>query len=208
MSLQNFNSDEPTDTHLSSDKTSKGDSWYIRPDKYIDSGDTFFSDDSPNRRAAMRVPNRLAVDLKLIEDEDRVKSIAEWWDDSNPSQYNQVIKVVFNDFSTWHIPLRPWNKDYANIRGYVVERYLPEIIEFKAIINEEDPEQRVEEWIEQIEESEPKWFADVEDTEITEEQRKYFNKNADWLPHIDRTVGSSSEDVDLDLDDESWTDDW
>ena len=44
---------------------------------------------------------------------------------------------------------------------------------------------------------------------MPEDYRQWFNDNVDWVGHISREIESSSDSVDLDVDeDDSWTDDW
>jgi len=48
---------------------------------------------------------------------------------------------------------------------------------------------------------------DVEDTEMSNDTRRWLNNNADWIRTIHKRVEPDS-DVDIDTEDMSWEDNW
>lgn len=217
MSLDQFSSvsehyeDSDSEEEESSENSYSWDcNWHIHPEGYWDGVDErFFGEDTPNQPPLMNVSEKLAAEMEVIDDPDFVKEVGEWWSEREADSYNAVIRVIFNDLSTWHVPVKPWDKDYARTREHTVKRYVPEVIRWEAILNGEDPDKAIAEWDEPWGEHRPEWFDDFEHWEMEEQTRKWFNENADWLPHIDRTIESTEDEVELDVDDdEDWTDDW
>lgn len=218
MSLDQFrtvdgNYEEPSDDdeEVEEDSYSWGCNWHFEPGGYWDNVDEkFFGEDTPNQPPLMAVPEKLAAELHIIDDPDFVEEVGEWWSEREADSYTEVMKIVFNDLSVWHIPLKPWDKDYARVREHHIKQYLPEVIRWQAILDGEDPDQAVKEWEKPWAEWTPKWFSDVGDTEMSESTRKWFNNNARWMPHIDRKVESMGDEVEVELEDEDddWADDW
>jgi len=167
----------------------------------------FYSEDTPNEPPLMAVPEKLAAEIHIIDDSEIVQDVAEWWFPEAADEYTEAAKVVFNDFSTWHLPLKPWDKDYENSREHIIKTYVPEVIRWNAILEGENPDKAIEDWNKPWEIDDPDWFDDIEKTEMSEEFRKWCNKNADWLPHIDKKIKSTDE-IELDVEDDNWEDDW
>lgn len=184
--------------------------WHIYPEGYWQDVDPeYFGEGTPNQYPLMEVPERLAAEIEIISDDDVVEDVVEYWFPGKSEQYVEVARITFNDFSTWHLPLRSWDEDYTNTREELVKDYVPEVIRWEAIIEGRDPDEAIEEWDKPWEIEDPEWFSDVGDTGMSEETRKWLNDEIDGLSRVDRKVSSSSEDVELDIDDDDdWTDDW
>lgn len=210
MSLQSF-----AGQYDSNDGESEGPynfdcEWHISLDGYWSDIDPFyFGEHTPNQPPLMAVPEKLAADIDILQDETMIRALSEWLYSDDPGVYSEVIKITFNDFSTWHIPVQPWSEDHACVRMSTVEKYVPEIIKWEAIVHGKDPERVLESTELPWDDTEPEWFDDFEHRKMNENTRQWFNDNADWLPYIDETIKSDSEEVDMELDkDDDWTDDW
>ena len=170
---------------------------------------SYFGDDSPHQPPIFDVDVKMAADVEIVEDQDIVRNVAEWWFGKHESRYTKVVKVIFNDISVWYYPLGEDGKDYENIITHVVDRYLPDIVQWKAVVDGDDPREALEEFRRETTEEEPDWVEDLEDTGMSDEYREWFNENLDTIDHIDREVKSRSETEDIDIEVEGdWTDDW
>lgn len=207
---------DETDSSDDSDDYQWDCSWHIDPDGYWDSVDErFFGDDKPHDPPLMAVPERLAAEIEVVEDEEFAAEIASMWSFGDAEKHTEVIEVIFNDLSVWRMPAKPLDKDNLGIREHIVEQYVPETIKWEAIIEGENPHDALEEWEENggVEEKDPEdyfpdWFSDLDDTELSEEDRQWFNRNADWLERIDREVDAGSRDVDVEVEsDYGWMED-
>lgn len=215
MSLDQFRSlgDNQSDTSGASgepeDVTSWDCNWHIKLDGYWDNvSEKYFGDDTPNQPPLMAVPEKLAAELHIVDDPELVEEVGEFWAQGSPDEYVEVFKIVFNDLSTFHVPLRPWSKDYAMIRDSLVKQYLPEVVKWEAVLDGENPDEVLDNWLPPWEEEDPDWFEDVDKTGLSESTRKWLNEEKNWLPHIDKKIESNGN-VDLDLDeDDDWADDW
>lgn len=202
MSLEEFHSgseSSSTDQSVNSSKTG---------DKEEQSTKQMFGDSTVNKEPTKEVNEKLAVDINIIKDDELVEQVAEMWTPKVKDKMEEAIQIVFNDGSTWHWPLRPWDKDAAKVRQHFIERYMPQVIRWEAMQNGEDPEEALKESMFYVDTSEPEWVDRIEDTETSEESREWFNNNADYLPDLMKTVSSSANDVDLDVDNDDWTEDW
>lgn len=209
MSLDQFKSVSLEDHLTTSEDTSWDLNWHIKEEGYWDSiGSRFFDEDSPNKPPLMEVPEKLAADLEISDDPELVEEVASYWFPGREDDYVEVVKITYNDFSVWYWPLRPWDEDYENMRDTIVKRYYPQVIKWRAIVRGDDPSKALREMDKPWEEDEPKWFSDVDKTGLSEETRKWLNKNKDWIQHIDREINSREEEIDLGVEDEDWTDDW
>lgn len=210
MSIESSTEQPDAEATESDDSYSFDCNWHISLDGYWEDVDpSYFGDDTPNEPPIMAVPEKLAADMEVIEDEELIQELVDWMYSDGQEKYSEVLKVTFNDFSTWHIPLRPWDKDYARIRMGAVERYVPEIIKWEAIVKGKNPKKALQEFDAPWEYTEPEWVSDFEHWEMKEDTRKWFNENADWLPYIDKTIKSDGDEVEVELaEDEDWTDDW
>jgi len=184
--------------------------WHIRLDGYWeDVNREYYGDHTPNSSPLMAVPEKLAADIKIIQDDEVIQQLSDWIYDDDESIYSEVLKLTFNDFSTWHIPLRPWDKDYARIREGAVKKYVPQVIKWEAIVRGENPKEALEQYEFPWEDTKPDWFNDFEHFEFDEETRKWYNENVDWLPYIDKTIKSDDANIDIDTgDNDNWEDDW
>lgn len=184
--------------------------WHLYPGGYWEEVDEkYYGDDSPNQPPLFNVPEKLAAEINVIDDEDIVSEVSEWWNPKRKDDFNEVIQIVFNDFSTWHMPVRPWDEDYSRTRVHIVERYLPDVVKWRAILRGDDPDEVLEQWTPPWEQQKPDWEDDIDNTGFSEDTRQWLNDYASWMPHIDKEVGSESKDVELDIDeDDDWTDDW
>lgn len=213
MSLDSFSGDN-FESNIDAEEDSSDElnawdfNWHISRNGYWETVDEkFYTDELPNEPPLMAVPEKLAADMEIIEDPEIVNQVAKYWFPKCEDEYEQVMKITFNDFSVWHEPLLPWEKDYTRARQHLVERYLPEIVKWKAIIECRDVSEALRELKESWEEDEPKWFSDIDKTELSNSARLWLNENASWLPHIDKVI--ETEEIDLELDeDDDWTDDW
>jgi len=213
MSLDQFKSlgnesPEETTSDLSNSGSDWDRNWHLKLEGYWESVDeSLFDEDSPNSVPLMAVPEKLAAEIEITDEPEVVEQVAKWWDEERSDQYVEVARILFNDLSTWHIPLRPWSKDYANIREGILKRYVPQVIKWEAILEGKDPDKALEEWDKPWNVKDPEWFNDVDDTGLTEDTRKWLNEDKDWLPHISKEINSNNEEVDLDVED-GWEDDW
>lgn len=169
-----------------------------------------FEDDStPHKPPLIDVDLKLASDIEFLEDEELVGEVVDYWFPESKDRLDQVAAVFFNDGSVWYLPTTDWEKDYEGIRTHVVQKFIPEIIQWRAIVNGENPSEALSRHEQGLEPEEPEWEEDVADTEISEEDRMWFNENVDWLPHLDREIKSKSESIDLNVESgDSWADDW
>ena len=184
--------------------------WDVSPQGFSKDPDSrFYGDESPNDPPAIDVDVKMATDIEIEEDSELATRAAETIGMGKPDKYTSVAVVAFNDMSTWHIPLRPWAEDNAEMRMFAVDSFIFDVIQWRAVIEGEDPQKRLDRWLKQFESDEEDWAEDVGDTELTDEQREWFNNHADWVDYIDRKVESNADEVDLDVEDDySWEDDW
>jgi len=216
MGLENFaeSSDEHQtssksgESHVSPDNESSIDPEPVPTTESETVGDRFFGEGTPNDPPIIYVDEKLAADMEIIDDENVVQEVVEFWSLPQPDRYVSVLKVTFNDFSNWHIPLPPWEKDYAKTRVNTIDKYMPEIIRWHAIVEGEDPEPRLQDWESQLEPSEPEWYGDLEKTGISEETREKVNNQLSAVPYIDKKIESTTYDADIEVEDDSWEDDW
>jgi len=66
----------------------------------------FFGDDTPNTPPQKCVESKKAVNINIIEDEDVVERVNNFWTPNEAKEAVQVIEIVFNDGSDWKWPLR------------------------------------------------------------------------------------------------------
>lgn len=189
------------------DWTSK---WDIEPHGFsADASEPFCSEDTPHKPPLYNVELKLAADIEIINDIGLVNEVAEHWFPSQVNRFTQAAAVVFNDASVWYLPLATWEKDYEGIRTHLVNSFIPDIVQWKAIVDGRDPSEALEQYRDWNSIDEKEWVDDVDDTDMPEDYRQWFNDNVDWVGHISREIESSSDNVDLDVDeDDSWTDDW
>lgn len=173
-------------------------------------GEKFFGDDSPNKTPVVDVDVKLAADIIISDNPELVKEVAEYWFPEDTDRFKSVAKVVFNDGSVWHIPLPDWNKDYEGFRVDLVERFIPDVVQWKALVRGDDPSEALSRFREELNvEHDTSWEKELDDTEYTDEQRKWFNDNLDHVDYLQRTVESTSDSDNLDIgSDSNWEDDW
>lgn len=216
MSLDQFSSIDGDKSDATSDSGNSDEdsytwdcNWHIDPDGYWDDVDErFFGDGTPNQPPLMEVPEKMAAELHIIDDEDVVQSAAELMFPNHSDEYTQVLRVVYNDLSTWHVPIKDWDDDSEMIMETIVQKYVPEVIKWEAIINGENPQDKLEEWDKPWEFDEPEWWSDMDHTGISEETRKWLNNSVPGVEYVDRKIESSKQEVDLEVEDDDWTDDW
>jgi hypothetical protein len=187
------------------------DKWDIEPYGYTTNiDDRFFDEDSPHKPPIIDVDVKLAADIQIREDKQLVKSVAEYWFPHDTERFIEVAEIVFNDISVWYLPLPPWDKDYENIRINIVDDFVSDVVQWKAIVDNRSPKVALEEWRDWLDKDDDyEWAQLISDTEMLESTRKWFNENADWLPHIHKTVESDIKNVELnDSDEMSWEDSW
>lgn len=166
----------------------------------------FYGEGTPNDFPIIAVSELLAARIEIIEDEDWAKEVAQFWHISETENITELVKVTFNDLRTWHWPLRPWDKDPTKTRQHIVEKYVPQVIRWEAILEGEDPDEAVSNWENRHEDDTVDFVEIMDETEMSDEDRKWFNKNADWMPLLKRKV-EKNEDVDIDVaEDDSWMD--
>jgi hypothetical protein len=187
------------------------DEWDIEPYGYTTNIDErFFSEDSPHEKPLIDVDVKLAADIEIRDDSKLVQSVAEHWFPHDTERYVEVAEITFNDVSVWYLPLAPWDKDYENTRLSIVDDFVSDIVQWNAVVNNESPKVALEEWHNWLEQHENnEWTELMSETEMDESQRKWFNENADWLPHIPKTVESKVEDIEFDGSNKmNWEDNW
>jgi hypothetical protein len=202
MSLEEFGYDDVSDAPTDAVES------FERPDWQQKGEHCFFGEGTMNKPATKEVDEKQAIDINIIQDDAIVEQAAEVWTPEEKDKMVEAIQIVFNDGSTWHWPLRSWDNDPADMRGHYVERYAPEVIRWKAKQNGKDPDKAVRESRFYVETSEPEWVDRVKDTGLSEDARKWFNENAEYLPDLLKKVSSSGDDVELDTDNTDWTEDW
>lgn len=169
----------------------------------------YYNPDSPNKPPAFKVPKRIAVDIELTTEQHLVQQTAEFWFPSEPERYTEVARITFNDMSVWYFPLPPWSKDYAGTRHHVVKEFVPEVIKARSDKAGMDGDRYKHLWEVRNGLARPHWLEDVDNAELSEANRKWFNENADWIPKIRKTIESQLDEVDIEVEDSyGWEDDW
>lgn len=169
----------------------------------------YFGAGTPNLPPGFHVDNRVAVDIHILDDPQLVEEVAEFMFPSETERYVEVAKVIFNDMSTWHLPLPPWDKDYTGFRDHIVREYIPDVIKAQVDLAGGDGDMAKHKWEVKRGNAEAMWESDVGDCEMSESTRNWFNENKDWVPKLDKKVESMSDEVSLDIEDsDSWEDDW
>lgn len=169
----------------------------------------FFGDDSPHKPPVFDVDVKMAADIEITDDGELVDEVRQYWFPEGHQRYEYVAKIVFNDASVWYMPLASWEKDYERFRCSLVEDYIPDVIQWQAIVDGRDPSKALSRFRERYQTEDDDWVDDIEDAEMTEEQRQWFNRYANWVDHIDRTVESGDNEVNISTeDDTSWEEDW
>jgi|APHM01.1.fsa_nt_gi hypothetical protein len=169
--------------------------WEIEPhgfDNEIDG--RFFCEEAPHEPPLIDVEMKLASEIKIRDDIDLVESVATYWFPEMPDKYVEVAEIWFNDVSVWYLPLASWSEDCENMRIRIVDDFIPDVIQWKAIVENRSPKDALEQWREwDSNDNEYQWTSMMEQTEITDELRKRFNENADWLPYMAKTIESEVE---------------
>ena len=174
-----------------------------------DVDERFFGPDTPNKPPAIDVEIKLATNIQITDDDGLVSSVAEFWIPEEPDRYTEVAKVAFNDLSVWHIPLPPWEKDHSNFRMMLVDEFIPDIVQWKALNQGQSPSERLESWKKWLESDDYTWEDEVSDTEMSDSDRQWFNENLDNIKHLDRQVDSSCDYSNIEIDDiDSWENGW
>lgn len=215
MSLDSFKQDEggDVDKAVSStldDSIDDNSDWQFSAYGYYDDVDErFYGDGIPNQPPMMSVPEKLAADMEYIEDSKFAKEIAESIPYADYFNQDAVIKIVFNDLSTWHWPIKSIGNGGFNDVEHFVQTYIPEIIQWDAILHGDDPTKRLADWYDEGEQEGVNWSKLMEDVDMSEDKRKWFNNNADWLDKISKKVKKIDSGDELELDeDDDWIDDW
>lgn len=181
--------------------------WHISLDGYWDDVDKrFYGEDTPNEPPLMNVPEKLAADMDYCDDSDLATEIASQLDFNTPERYEAVITVTFNDFSTWNWPILNGGRKLTSEVIHFIDKYMPQIVKWEAILAGDDPIQAVKEWKGENDPADFSWMDDISNTKLSEPDRKYLNENADWLEHKSRRVDATP-DIDVDSGDD-WADDW
>jgi hypothetical protein len=184
--------------------------WHVSLNGYWDNIDErFYGEDTPNDPPIINVPEKLAADIEYINSPLKASIIAEKLDMDKCISYNSAVKIRFNDFSTWHWPMKSCDREFTyQLKGFI-DRWFPDIIQWHAIVRGDDPKEALERWYDEIEPSTPDWIEEFEDTDMDEETRQYLNDNADWLPEISRTVEGKGVDSSSDISiEEDWNEGW
>lgn len=184
--------------------------WHLSIDGYWDSvDDRFFGSDSPNEPPLMNVPEKLAADVSYIDDSEYATEVATQLSMNSPQRYEAVMRITFNDFSVWNWPLIEGNREYNSQIEHFIDKFMPQILKWEAIVRGDDPTKAVDKWIADDDDSDYSWVEDIDNTDISESLREYFNDEVDWMPHISRVIETSTtSDNDNSSFDDSWTDDW
>lgn len=171
-----------------------------------DTDTRFYGEDTPNDFPIIAVNELLAARIEIVEDEEWAKEVAQFWNISESRNITELVRITFNDLRTWHWPLRPWDKDPTKTRQHIVEKYVPQVIRWEAILEGEDPKEAVSEWENRHEDNSVDFAEIMDETDMSDEDRKWFNKNADWMPLLKRKV-EKNDDVDINVaEDDSWMD--
>jgi len=184
--------------------------WHVSTEKYWSHIDKrFYGPGTPNETPLIDVPAKLAADMEYIDDAELATQVASLLNFSNSESYEAVIRIKFNDFSTWNWPLLVGNREFTDEVKHFIDRYFPEILKWDAIVAGEDPQRAVEEWKDPNAGDNYSWTDDVDQTDMSEETRKYFNENKEWMPEIRKTIKNevSASDVNV-SEDEDWMEDW
>lgn len=185
--------------------------WDIEPHGFVnDVDERFFNEDAPHKPPLIDVELKLAADVQIRDDNELVQSVADYWFPHDSERHTEVAEIVFNDISVWYLPLAPWEKDYESTRIKIVDDFIPDIVQWKAITENENPKEALEEWKEwDKDDDEYEWVELMSETEMEGEIRKWFNEHADWLPYIAKKVKSQANDVEFDdSGDLDWRDSW
>jgi len=182
----------------------------IRPRGYSTEVDEeYFGEDTPHKPPVLDVDLKLAADIEIVDDDELVEEVAEYWFPSEKSRYNKAAAIIFNDVSVWYLPLANWDEDYEHTRVKIIDDFIEDIIQWRAIVDGRSPEKALEDWRDWKEPNVKQWVKELDDTELSEEYRNWFNNNVDWVSHISKTIESNSHEVELDLNDEDdWTEEW
>lgn len=188
MSLDHFKSTD--DVNVASEETSEqneseptdnkpnptwGDDWHIYPGGYWEDVDEdFFGEGTPNSPPLINVDTKLAAEVHITEDQGVVEEAAEFMFPEEVERYTQAVQIIYNDLSTWLLPLPPWGEDLAGTRDWLVRDIVPEVIQWEAILDGRDPEKALSEW-EDGEGVETTWTDMIDETEMSDEDRKELN---------------------------------
>jgi len=188
---------------LGKDRTYESGDWTSELDE------RYFTGGSPNDPPAYEVDKREPVDIEILEDESLVEQTAAFMFPGEVDRYTEVARITYNDMSTWHIPLPPWEKDCANFREHIVGTYVAQAIKAQAELDGRDGDEELRQWQIRRGNRDPDWFSDVAKTDMSEENRQWFNENMELVPDIPRTVQSVTSDPVSEVDvDSDWEDDW
>jgi len=211
MSLDTFATTDDTVCDSCNDKVSSDNIDSQKPKSqskvfWHDTDTRFYGEGTPNDFPIIAVSELLAARMEIIEDKEWAHKIAQFWNIEDTENISELMKITFNDLRTWHWPLRPWDKDPTKTRQHLVEKYVPEVIRWEAIMEGEDPDEAVLEWENRYEDDSVDFIQLIEETDVSDEDRKWFNNNADWMPLLKRKV-EKNDDVDIDIaEDDSWMD--
>lgn len=185
-------------------------SWHISLDGYWDDVDErFYGENTPNEPPLMYVPEKLAANMDYKDDPHLATKVASQLDFNTPERYEAVVTVIFNDFSTWNWPILEGGRKLTSEVTHFIDEYMPQIVQWRAIVAGESPEEALEEWEGRTDNPDFSWMDDMMNTRLSEEDRKYLNDNADWLEHKSRVVGSTPDTSNIEIDSgDDWEDDW
>ena len=168
-----------------------------------------FGEDTPHKPPMIDVDVKLAADIHIISDEEFAKEVAQWWFPGYTERYVEVAAVIFNDASVWYLPLSTWDDDLEKTRLRLVDEFVPDVIQWKAILNGKNPRKALREWEDKQEPDVYEWEERMDETTISEENRKWFNQHLDHTTHIDREIKSQTNEQELEVEDDmDWTEDW
>lgn len=198
----------------SSDNSIVAHNWHIKPEGVShELNSTFYNEDTPNDPPLMHVSDKLAADMELIHDDAFATEVAESYGFSYSDRVNLVIKVKFNDFSTWHWPtLHTQDNTSEELIDYI-ETYVDEIVRWRAIVKGEDPDEALRTtdlpWNRKKDSWHDEWLELMEETGLTHKERLFFNELLSWPMHMLKKVESEGDKIQLDEDEnDDWLDDW
>jgi hypothetical protein len=99
----------------------------------------FVSDDTPHEPPLYNVDFKIASDIEIIDNDRLTNKVVEYWFPEERDRLNKVVAVFFNDASAWYLPVADWDKDYEGIRTHVVQKFVPEVVQWKAIVRGDNP---------------------------------------------------------------------
>jgi len=180
-------------------------SQFIDPRSFEDQiNPRMFKDDLPHKGPVFSVDKRMAADLNIIDNRQRVDEICKQMGYSNTSEQSFVLEVVMNDFSVVYLPFRPIEGTGGGMLSDTLKTLVPEVKKWDAIINGDDPSEVEDEWELDLDTE----YPDYDD--LMEVDSLSFSDLLEVTDHKvrDLDISSDTSEEDSGEPDYSWQDEW